>query len=65
MYMIERGLRAAPTKMASRRRPNIASVLGGWSTRHRKLAIFGWLAFVIVAMCLGNASGQVGLANYQ
>ena len=51
--------------MINRQRPNIASALGEWSTRHRKLAIFGWLAFVIVAMFLGNASGQAGLANYQ
>jgi len=65
MYTIERGLPAAPTKMTHRRRQNIAAVIGGWSTRHRKLAIFGWLVFVIVAMFLGNAAGQTSLANYQ
>lgn len=51
--------------MANRQRPNIAAALGGWSTRHRKLAIFGWLGFVIVTMSLGSASGQAGLADYQ
>jgi RND superfamily putative drug exporter len=31
--------------------------MGGWSAQHRKIAILGWFAFVIVAFALGNASG--------
>ena len=29
---------------------NLAARMGRWSARHRKLAIFGWLAFVVVAL---------------
>lgn len=38
-------------------RGNIAATLGGWSVRHRKTAIFGWLLFVVVAAS-GTAAGQ-------
>jgi RND superfamily putative drug exporter len=32
--------------------------MGRWSASHRKLAIFGWLAFVISAVVIGTAMGQ-------
>ena len=44
---------------------NMAATLGGWSARHRKAAILGWLIFVIVVAVLGSGSGQSSLANYQ
>jgi len=31
--------------------------MGGWSAEHRKTAICGWLAFVVVAFALGGAVG--------
>jgi uncharacterized membrane protein YdfJ with MMPL/SSD domain len=34
---------------------NIAARAARWSTKHRKTAIFGWLAFVIVAFAIGNS----------
>src|SRR5215217_1164289 len=34
-----------------------------WSARHRKTAIFGWLAFVIVAFVLGGAIGTKNIAD--
>src|SRR5918999_6127282 len=37
---------------------NVAARAGRWSARHRKTAIFGWLAFVIVAFMIGGAVGQ-------
>ena len=37
---------------------NLAARMGRWSARHRKTAIFGWLAFVVVAFVLGNMTGQ-------
>ena len=37
---------------------NIAATLGGWSTRHRKTAILGWLVLVVAATVLGSAVGQ-------
>jgi uncharacterized membrane protein YdfJ with MMPL/SSD domain len=43
---------------AEPRRPrNLAARMGGWSARHRKIAIIGWFAFVLVAFALGKASG--------
>jgi len=36
---------------------NIAARMGRWSATHRKTAIFGWLAFVLVAIALGQVVG--------
>ncbi len=36
---------------------NLAARAGHWSARHRKIAIFGWLAFVAIAFVLGGAIG--------
>jgi uncharacterized membrane protein YdfJ with MMPL/SSD domain len=36
---------------------NIAARAGRWSAQHRKKAIFGWLAFVVIAFALGGAFG--------
>ena len=32
-----------------------------WSATHRRLAVFGWLAFVIAAFMIGSAAGMVTL----
>jgi putative drug exporter of the RND superfamily len=40
-------------------RSNLAGTLGAWSARHRVAAIAGWVAFVVVAMLIGSAVGQV------
>jgi uncharacterized membrane protein YdfJ with MMPL/SSD domain len=37
---------------------NVAAVAGRWSARHRPVAIWGWLAFVLVAFMIGGAVGQ-------
>ena len=34
---------------------NVAARMGRWSARHRKTAIFGWLAFVVAAFAIGMA----------
>ena len=44
---------------------NIASRLGGWSARHRAIAISGWLLFVVAATLIGTWSSQVSLADYE
>jgi RND superfamily putative drug exporter len=44
---------------------NIAARAGRWSAQHRKKAIFGWLAFVIVAFAIGDAVGTKQLGNSQ
>ena len=33
---------------------DVAAAVGGWSVRHRAIAIVGWVAFVAVAMALGS-----------
>ncbi len=38
-------------------RTNLAARAGRWSSQHRKAAILGWLAFVVMAVFLGGAVG--------
>ena len=47
----------APQPDAPRRPTNLAGRMGRWSAQHRKTAIFGWLAFVVVAFAAGIVSG--------
>jgi uncharacterized membrane protein YdfJ with MMPL/SSD domain len=42
---------------------NIAARAARWSATHRKLAIFGWLAFVVVSVVVGGAVGQRELTD--
>jgi uncharacterized membrane protein YdfJ with MMPL/SSD domain len=42
---------------------NIAARAGRWSAKHRKTAVFGWLAFVVIAFMLGGAIGQKTIAD--
>ena len=42
---------------------NLAARAGHWSARHRKIAIGGWLAFVVIAFVLGGAIGTKELAD--
>jgi RND superfamily putative drug exporter len=37
---------------------NIAARMGRWSAAHWKTAVFGWLAFVVVALAVGMTVGQ-------
>src|SRR5215211_1765741 len=46
-----------PGKQPGRAR-SIASRAGHWSANHRKAAIWGWLAFVVLAVFIGTAVGQ-------
>ena len=40
-----------------KRSNNIAARMGRWSASHWKTAVFGWLAFVIAAVMVGNFVG--------
>jgi uncharacterized membrane protein YdfJ with MMPL/SSD domain len=40
-----------------RRGQGLAARLGGWSTTHRKTAVFGWLLFVVLAATAGGMTG--------
>ena len=44
---------------------NLAATAGGWSARHRRKAILGWLTFVIVAFIVGTAVGQRYLTDVE
>ena len=46
-----------------KRSTNVAARMGRWSARHRKIAIFGWLAFVVAAVVLGGALGTKQLTD--
>ncbi len=46
-------------------RRNLAAALGGWSARHRKAAVLGWLLFVVLATVVGGAAGQRHLTEAQ
>jgi uncharacterized membrane protein YdfJ with MMPL/SSD domain len=37
---------------------NLAARMARWSSRHRKKAFFGWLAFVILAFAIGQSVGS-------
>ena len=36
---------------------HIAARMARWSARHRKIAVFGWLGFVVAAFAIGTAVG--------
>ena len=42
---------------------NLAARAGRWSAQHRKKAVFGWLAFVIIAVFIGGSVGTKTLEN--
>src|SRR5215210_6453383 len=44
-------------------RHNVAARMAHWSSRHRKKAILGWLAFVVVAFAAGNMIGSTNISD--
>jgi len=44
-----------------RTRPPAVEAIAGWSARHRKTAVFGWLALVAVAYLIGQLLGTPSL----
>jgi uncharacterized membrane protein YdfJ with MMPL/SSD domain len=42
---------------------NLAARMAHWSAGHRKTAIFGWLAFVVVAFLVGNSLGTKEISD--
>jgi uncharacterized membrane protein YdfJ with MMPL/SSD domain len=54
----------ADERRATARGPNnLAARMGRWSARHRKVAILGWLAFVVIAFVLGGVVGTKELSD--
>jgi RND superfamily putative drug exporter len=52
-----RGRHAPPSSFAAR--------LGGWSVRHRKTAIIGWLLFLVAVTMIGGIAGQTEMKSYE
>jgi uncharacterized membrane protein YdfJ with MMPL/SSD domain len=46
-------------------RENLAARLGGWSARHRKTAVIGWLLFVVVATVVGGMAGEAKMSPHE
>ena len=42
---------------------NLAARAGRWSSTHRKTAIFGWLALVVLSLAIGGAVGTNNLKD--
>src|SRR3954471_3273239 len=43
---------------------NVAARAGRWSAQNRKKAIFGWLAFVVIALFAGQAMGMNQVSSH-
>src|SRR6266540_1666864 len=44
-----------------KRSNNLAARMGRWSAHHRKIAIFGWLGLVVIAVLIGKTAGAIEL----
>ncbi len=44
---------------------NVAATVGRWSATHRKTALLGWIAFVVLAFVIGGRVGTNTLTNEQ
>ena len=42
---------------------NVAARMAHWSGRHRKKAIWGWLAFVVIVFAAGNMAGTTQISD--
>jgi anti-anti-sigma factor len=42
---------------------NLAARAGRWSASHRRIAVFGWLAFVVAALVIGSGLGTKYIAQ--
>jgi len=45
-------------------RPNLTERVAGWSARHRKTAVFGWLLLIAAIFMAGQALGSRNLPQY-
>ena len=54
----------APDAPPGRARPPLTERVAGWSARHRKTAVFGWLLLVAALFMAGQALGAKNLPQY-
>jgi uncharacterized membrane protein YdfJ with MMPL/SSD domain len=55
--------RQEPGMSTSSSQHNLAARMAVWSSRHRKKAFLGWLAFVVVVFMAGNAIGTTNISD--
>jgi putative drug exporter of the RND superfamily len=60
----ETGHRPAGEPRAARRRAPVVERIAGWSARHRKTAVLGWLAMVAVVFMAGQMIGTSNVTSY-
>src|SRR5689334_658244 len=53
------------SRSASNSPRGLASRAGIWSAQHRKIAIWGWFVFVVLAVLIGGAAGTKTLEHSQ
>jgi putative drug exporter of the RND superfamily len=53
-----------PNRATRRARPNLTERVAGWSGRHRKTVVFGWLLLVAAVFMTGQALGSKNLPQY-
>jgi RND superfamily putative drug exporter len=51
------------SKSSSKHSVNVAARMAHWSGRHRKKAIWGWLAFVVIVFAAGNMVGTTQISD--
>jgi uncharacterized membrane protein YdfJ with MMPL/SSD domain len=56
-------MRQEPSMSVPSKQHNVAARMAVWSGRHRRKAIWGWLAFVVVVFALGNMVGTTQISD--
>ena len=64
MYQSPVSLRPETTQDTLRPRRPVVERIAGWSSRHRKTAVFGWLLLVAVLFMAAQAVGTKNLPSY-
>ncbi|HEY1623553.1 MAG TPA: hypothetical protein VGG16_07105, partial [Streptosporangiaceae bacterium] len=57
-------LRPAPQPPGGHRRRPLVERIAGWSARHRKTAVFGWLLLIAVLFVVGQSLGTKSVPGY-
>ena len=63
--MSETDLEEIDMSAKSSANPSLSARAGRWSAQHRKKAIWGWLAFALIAFMIGGAIGTKTQTNAQ
>src|SRR5215469_197390 len=61
---LSQGEAQGPSPGRAKTRGPLVERIAGWSVRHRKTAVIGWLVLVAVAIAVGNMLGTKNLPSY-